>query len=191
MPVAATVLVLVAPFVLTFVVAAIVQRLAILPSTPNAETAALNTVGKLTAAQRAGLLAYAAPEIIFSLTALTLAIVWVPSDDLRVLALRWGLGGMALVRIGLSWPMWRDIFGGRVATLSGPLRKIAVGNRRALATEDGPIVVLPVEHAIYNAHAANAPATIFYARHSKQVVGVISEQTVAAPVVVSIEPAER
>lgn len=165
---------LIAPFILAWIVAFFVQRLRVLPAHATPETLALNHAGKLSGAQRRSLALYAAPELVFTLTAMGIAIAWNPDAGLQGTVLRWGLGGMALVRFSLSANAWSDILSGRVEALRGSLRKIQFRRRYALATENGPIVVLPVERTIYEAHEAGVSATIYYVPHSKQVVAVAS-----------------
>lgn len=116
----------------------------------------------------------------YSVAALAIALVWNLGTGLDGTVLRWGLTGMALVRLGLSWPTWQDLFSGKVAALAGPLRKIQFHERRALATEDGPIVVLPVERSLFAAHEAGIPATIYYAAKSKRVVAVLPGRAATA-----------
>jgi hypothetical protein len=166
------ILVIAAPYLLAWLIANITQRINILPITPSPATIARNNLGRLTARQRQALLLYSLPEIVFGLTAIVFALGWQPEGDLNGTALRWGLGGMALVRLGLLWPVWRDLLSGRVLALHGPLRKIQVGARHALATEDGPLLVLPVEGAIYAAYENALPVAIFYTPFSKRVVAV-------------------
>ncbi len=161
-----------APYLLAWLTTLALQRVNILPITASPTTIARNTLGRLTAQQRRSLLAYNLPEIIFGLAALLFAWGWQPTSGLNGTVLRWGLAGMALVRLGLLWPVWRDLGSGRVSALSGPLRKIQFGSRRALATEDGPMVVLPVESTIYAAYDSGQPVTIYYTPHSKRVVAV-------------------
>lgn len=162
------------PYVVAWLVAVAIQRIRFVPPQATAGTIAQNELGRLTASQRRALLGYHLPEIVFSLLAIVIAVVWQPDSGINGTVLRWGLGGMAFVRLGLLWPVLQDVFGGTVASLSGPLRKIQFRQRRALATEDGPIVVLPVEPTLFDAHEAGAPATIYFAPHSRQVVAVIS-----------------
>lgn len=159
------------PYLLALAAAGLVARIRVLPLQADPATLAQNRLGRLTARQRRALLIYHAPELIFALAALLLALLWHPAGW-NGAALRWGLLGMAVVRLGLSWPVWRDLFSGRVLALHGPLRKIQVGHSRALATEDGPLVVLPVEAALFAAHAAGQPITIFYTPFSKRVVAL-------------------
>jgi hypothetical protein len=161
-----------APYLLAWMIAHITQRVNILPITASPATLARNNLGRLSTRQRQALLLYSLPEIVFGLTAIVFALGWQPSAGFNVAALRWGLAGMALVRLGLLWPVWRDLLSGRVLSLRGPLRKIRVGARRALATEDGPLLVLPVEGAIYAAYDDALPVTIFYTPFSKRVVAV-------------------
>ncbi|WP_025746014.1 hypothetical protein [Kallotenue papyrolyticum] len=174
MPLVEILLVFAAPYLLALAAAWLVARSRVLPPQADPETLAQNRLGRLTARQRRALLIYYAPELIFALTALLLALLWRPAGWSGA-ALRWGLLGMAVVRLGLCWPVWRDLFSGRVLALHGPLRKIQVGRSRALATEDGPFVVLPVEAALFAAHAAGTPATIFYTPFSKRVVALQSQ----------------
>lgn len=171
-----------APYLLAWLTTNVTQRMNILPITPSSATSARNTLGRLTSRQRQALLLYNLPEIVFGLAAIVFAAGWQPNAGLNGTILRWGLGGMALVRLGLLWPVWRDLVAGRVLALSGPLRKIQVRSRRALATEDGPLVVLPVEATIYAAYDSAQPVTIFYTPFSKQVVGVQPLSSEAAPV---------
>jgi hypothetical protein len=166
-----TIIAFATPYALALLATLLVQRLRLLPSSVPVGTLAQNTLGRLSGRQRLALALYHAPELIFALAALLIAFFWRP-EGLNGAALRWGLAGMALVRLGLSWPVWRDLFAGRVASLSGPLRKIAFRHHRALATEDGPLVVLPVESAIWSAYESGVPATIFFAPYSKRVVAV-------------------
>jgi hypothetical protein len=161
-----------APYLLAWLTTVAVQRIAVLPITASPTTIARNTLGRLTPQQRRALLWYNLPEIVFGLAAILFAVGWQPNAGLNGTVLRWGLAGMALVRLGLLWPVWRDVLSGRVKTLSGPLRKIQFGSRRALAIENGPIVVLPVESALYAAYESNQPVTIFFTAHSKRVVAV-------------------
>lgn len=174
--------VFVAPYLLAWLTANVTQRMNILPITPSPAANARNNLGRLTSRQRQALLLYNLPEIVFGLSAIVFAVGWQPNAGLNGTVLRWGLGGMALVRLGLLWPVWRDLVSGRVLSLSGPLRKIQFRSRRALATEDGPMVVLPVEGAIYAAYDAAQPVTIFYTPFSKQVVAVLPVGTEPAPV---------
>jgi hypothetical protein len=171
-----------APYLLAWLSTTAIQRLTILPITASPATVARNTLGRLTAEQRRALVLYNLPEIIFGIAAILFAVGWQPNAGLNGTVLRWGLGGMALVRLGLLWPVWRDLVTGRVKTLSGPLRKIQFGSRRALATEDGPIVVLPVERALYAAYDSGLPVTIFFTPYSKRVVAVqpIAEESAPA-----------
>lgn len=171
-----------APYVLAWLTTNLTQRMNILPITPSPATSARNNLGRLTSRQRQALLLYNLPEIVFALAAIVFALGWQPNTGLNGTVLRWGLGGMALVRLGLLWPVWRDLVAGRVLALSGPLRKIQVRSRRALATEDGPMVVLPVEAAIYAAYDAAQPVTIFYTPFSKQVVAVQPLVSEPAPI---------
>lgn len=161
-----------APYLLAWLTANATQRLNVLPVTPTPAASARNNLGRLTVRQRQALLLYSLPEIIFGLSAIVFALGWQPDAGLNGTVLRWGLAGMALVRLGLLWPVWRDLVSGRVVSLSGPLRKIQFRSRRALATEDGPLVVLPVEGAIYAAYDSAQPVTIFYTPFSKRVVAV-------------------
>ena len=161
------------PYVLAWLVSAVIKRLRVMPTEMAPSAVAQNALGRLTGAQRWSLVAYSVPELVFSIAALAIAVIWRPTTGLDGSVLRWGLAGMALVRLGLSWPIWRDLAGGQVLSLAGPLRKIQFRERRALATEDGPIVVLPVDQALFAAHEAGIPATIYYAPHSKRVVGVL------------------
>lgn len=160
-----------APYAAALLTAQAMQRLPLLSPNSSPPTLARNALGRLTARQRLALVLYHAPELVFALVVLLIALLW-RIDGVNGHVLRWGLAGMAFVRLGLSWPAWRDCFTGRVASLSGPIRKIAFRQRRALATEDGPIVVLPVEPAIFSAHESGTPATIYFAQHSKRVVAV-------------------
>lgn len=171
-------LALAAPYAVALLLALLMRRVRIIAPDASEATLAQNTLGRLTGRQRAALALYHAPELAFAMTALLVALAWQP-DGLNGAVLRWGLAGMALVRLGLSWPAWRDIAGGRVASLSGPLRKIAFREQRALATEDGPLVVLPVEPAIWGAFEPGTPATIFYAPYSKRVVAVTPQPAAA------------
>jgi len=173
-----TILAFATPYALALLATLLVQRLRLLPSSAPAGTLAQNALGRLSARQRLALLLYHAPELIFALAALLIAWFWHP-EGFNGAALRWGLAGMALVRLGLSWPAWRDLIAGRVASVSGPLRKIAFRHHRALATEDGPVVVLPVEASIWSAYEAGVPATIFFAPRSKRVVAVQAQPAVA------------
>ncbi len=168
------------PYVLAWLSAEVVQRLRVVPTSAAPGAVAQNALGRLTRLQRWALLIYSVPELMFSLAALLIALVWNPGTGLDSAVLRWGLAGMALVRLGLSWPTWQDLVSGRAAMLAGPLRKIQFRERRALATEDGPIVVLPVERALFAAHEAGVPATIYYAAKSKRVVAVLPGLTAAA-----------
>ena len=161
------------PYVLAWLASAVLARVQVMPATMASAAVAQNALGRLTAAQRWALVAYSVPELVFCLAALAIAIFWNAGSGLDGAVLRWGLVGMALVRIGLSWPTWQDLAAGKVVALSGPLRKIQFRQRRALATEDGPIVVLPVDRGLYGAHEAGVPATIYYVPRSKRVVGVI------------------
>ncbi|HEX6291336.1 MAG TPA: hypothetical protein VFZ66_19285 [Herpetosiphonaceae bacterium] len=161
-----------APYLLAWLTANAIRRVNMLPPTASPATIARNHLGRLTVQQRRALLLYNLPEIIFGLAAILFALGWQPDAGLQGTALRWGLAGMALVRLGLLWPVWRDLVGGKVSALSGPLRKIQFRSRLALATEDGPIVVLPVERALYAGYDAGQPVTIFYTPHSKRVVAV-------------------
>ena len=166
------------PYLLAWLTALIVQRLSILPLDAPPEMIADNTAGRLNSRQRLALLVYNLPELVFGLTAVLIAILWRPAG-LNGTVIRWGLVGMALVRLGISWPVWRDLLASRVVALSGPLRKIQFRQRRALATEDGPVVVLPVERALYDLHESGVAATIYYTPHSKRVVAVVAGE--AAP----------
>lgn len=170
-----------APYVVAWLVAVASGRVRWLPVVASGETLAQNAIGKLTAGQRRALIGYHLPELVFSLVAIGIALGWQPNAGLDGTVLRWGLGGMAFVRLGLLIPVWRDVFGGRAASLTGPLRKIAWKARRALATENGPIVVLPVDAALYEAHEAGIAATIFYAPHSRHVVAVVANDASAVP----------
>ncbi len=163
----------VTPYVLAWLAAAIVKRFSVVPSAATPDAVAQNALGRLTRTQRWALLVYSIPELVFSLVALSIALIWNPGIELDGTVLRWSLVGMALVRLGLSWPTWQDLVSGRAATLAGPLRKIQFRERRALATEDGPIMVLPVERRLFAAHEAGVPATIYYAAQSKRVVAVL------------------
>ena len=178
-----------APYLLAWLTTMVTQRMNILPITPSPATSARNNLGRLTARQRQALLLYNLPEIVFGLAAILFAVGWQPNAGLNGTVLRWGLGGMALVRLGLLWPVWGDLVSGRVLALSGPLRKIAFRSRRALATEDGPMVVLPVERAIYAAYESAQPVTIFYTPFSKQVVAVQPVGTEPAPIDASMAAA--
>ena len=171
-----------APYLLAWMTTMVTQRMNILPITPSPAASARNNLGRLTARQRQALLLYNLPEIIFGLAAILFAFGWQPNAGLNGTVLRWGLGGMALVRLGLLWPVWRDLVSGRVLALSGPLRKIQFRSRRALATEDGTMVVLPVESAIFAAYEAAQPVTIFYTPFSKQVMAVQPLGTEPAPI---------
>lgn len=182
------ILALVGPYLLASAIAFFVQRIRILPAHASEETLALNHAGKLTGAQQRALLLYAAPELVFTVTALLLAILWQPDAGLQGAVLRWGLAGMALVRFSLSAYVWSDLLSGKVEMLRGPLRKIQFRKRHALATEDGPIVVLPVERSIYEAHAAGAPATIYYTPHAKYVVAVVSEPGATEATLAPVQP---
>ncbi len=170
----------VTPYVLAWLTAVIVQRLSLVPTVAAPDAVAQNSLGRLTRAQRWALLVYSVPELVFSVAALAIALVWNLGTGLDGTVLRWGLTGMALVRLGLSWPTWQDLFSGKVAALAGPLRKIQFHERRALATEDGPIVVLPVERSLFAAHEAGIPATIYYAAKSKRVVAVLPGRAATA-----------
>ncbi len=161
-----------APYILAWLTTIALQRVNVLPITASPTTIARNTLGRLTPRQRRSLLVYNLPEIVFSIAALLFAWGWQANAGLDATALRWGLAGMALVRLGLLWPVWRDLASGRVEALSGPLRKIQFGSRRALATEDGPMLVLPVESGIYAAYDAGQPVTIYYTPHSRRVVAL-------------------
>jgi hypothetical protein len=169
-----------APYLLAWLSALLMQRAQFLPVTPDASSRDRNSQGRLSALQRRALLLYIAPELLFSVAATVIALAWQPDAGPNSAALRWGLGGMAFVRLGLSAPVFQDVLAGQIRTLTGPLRKIQVGQRRALATEDGPFVVLPVEHAIFDAYAAGVPATIVFAPNSKRVVAVLARETTEA-----------
>lgn len=164
------------PYFLAWLAAAVIQRLRVMPAEMPPAVVAQNALGRLSGAQRRALLVFSLPELVFSVTAIGIALGWNPGTGLDGTVLRWGLVGMALVRVGLSWPIWRDLVGGKVEHLAGPLRKIQFRERRALATEDGPIVVLPVDPGLYAAHEAGTPATIYYTPHSKRVVGVLPSE---------------
>lgn len=171
----------VVPYLLAWVAALLVQRAQMLPPRASSATLARNEAGRLTGAQRRALLYYAAPELLFTLAAILIALWWQPVAGPNSAALRWGLAGMAVVRVGISTPLWADLIAGRVELVRGPLRKIQFGQRRALATEDGPLLVLPVERGIFTAYEAGAPATIFYTPHTKRVVAVVARATATAP----------
>lgn len=174
-------LALAAPYVLAWIAALLVQRASFLPAAPDAESLRRNQQGRLSSLQRRALLLYIAPELLFSLTALLTALLWQPEAGPNSVALRWGLGGMALVRLGLCAPAVQDLLAGQIRTLSGPLRKIQVRQRRALATEDGPFVVLPVERALFDAYDAGVQATIIFVPNSKRVVAVLARAAEPAP----------
>ena len=174
MPIAEIILAFAAPYVVAWVAAFAIQRIRCLPLQPDQDALALNNRGRLGATQRRALLLYMLPELLFSLVALVIAMVWQPAAGPNSAALRWGLAGMALIRLGLSAPLVQDIIGGQIRTLRGPLRKIQFRERRALATEDGPFVVLPVERALFDAYPAGVPATIVFAAQSKRVVAVVA-----------------
>lgn len=169
------------PYVLAWFATMLVQRTRLLPTTPDPESLARNNQGQLSALQRRALLMYVAPELLFSVAAVLIALVWQPDAGPNSVALRWGLGGMAFVRLGLSAPVFQDMWAGQIRTLTGPLRKIQVGQRQALATEDGPFVVLPVERALFEAYAAGIPATIVFTPKSKRVVAVLAREQATAP----------
>jgi hypothetical protein len=171
---AQTLIAFVLPYLFAWLTAAVVQRISVVSPKVTADIAAQNALGRLTAKQRWALLVYGLPELMFSIVAVFIAVFWNPGTGLDGTVLRWGLAGMALVRLGISWPMWQDIAAGRVDALTGPLRKIQFRKRRALATENGPVVVLPVEQAVFAAHEAGVPATIYYAPNSKRVVAVLA-----------------
>jgi|GEM_PF-5480958 len=177
MPLISIAIVLLIPYVLAWLVAFGLRHVPVLAEEAGSDVIAINTIGRLTSRQRRALLIYMLPEIVFSLSALLLALIWQPDLGLNGTMLRWALVGMALVRLGISWPTWRDLLDGKALALSGPLRKIQVREQRALATEDGPFVVLPVERALFAAHDAGTPVTIFYALHSRRVVAVVPQPT--------------
>lgn len=168
------------PYVLAWLSALLVQRARFLPTTPDEQSRAHNNQGRLSPLQRRALLLYIAPELLFSVAAVLIALLWQPNAGENSVALRWGLGGMAFVRLGLSARVFQDVWSGQIRTLTGPLRKIQVGQRRALATEDGPFVVLLVERGLFDAYAAGIPATIVFAAHSKRVVAVLAREHVDA-----------
>ena len=159
------------PYIVAWVAMLIVQRVGVVSPVAAPHVAAENAIGRLTSAQRWSLFVYSVPELLFCLSAIIIALVWKPAG-LNGAVLRWGLVGMALVRFSISWPMWQDLIGGKVSAIAGPLRKIQFRQRRALATEDGPIMVLPVDRTLFAAHEAGTPTTIYYAQHSKRVVAV-------------------
>lgn len=177
MVILAVALAFVAPYVLAWLAAMLVQRTQFLPTAPDAGSRDRNKQGQLSALQRRALLLYIAPELLFSVAATVIALLWQPDAGPNSVALRWGLGGMAFVRLGLSAPVFQDLWACQIRTLSGPLRKIQVGQRRALATEDGPFVVLPVERALFDAYEAGIPATIVFTPNSKRVVAVLARET--------------
>jgi hypothetical protein len=172
--------VLALPYVLAFAATLTVQRMSVLPAGYDSAAQRANAAGRMTATQRRALAIYSMPELVFIGAALLLALLW-QADGWNGLALRWGLGGIALVRAGISLPTWRDLLAGGVSALHGPLRKIAFRQQRALATENGPVVVLPVEARLYEAHEAGAPVTIFYATYAKRVLAVAP--AASAPVI--------
>ncbi len=161
-----------APYLLAWMAMLVVQRQSVVSPAVAPQVAAENALGRLAPAQRRGLLLYSVPELLFCVSAVIIAIAWQPAG-LNGAVLRWGLAGMALVRFSLSWPMWQDLASGKVAAIAGPLRKIQFQQRRALATEDGPIMVLPVDRTLFAAHEAGQQATIYYVPHSKRVVAVL------------------
>lgn len=169
-----------APYVLAWLSTLLVQRARFLPTSPDSQSRARNSQGQLSPLQRRALLLYIAPELIFSVAAVLIALLWQPDAGPNSAALRWGLGGMAFVRLGLSARVFQDLWSGQIRTLTGPLRKIQVGQRCALATEDGPFVVLPVERALFDAYAAGIPATIVFAANSKRVVAVLARESAEA-----------